>query len=359
MFPSPNLQYATVDLRDLKFQEEIPGYRSTQPISFNGLKIQSSNRFTNSLWDLLKVHPSTTSLFSPTEIVDRVVLDHNPKPIQICYEETQKGELQAIGCCEGNRKILRISDIQEALYPHRHNLINADYSDGLLRTRHRFDRHDDFKVMGDDFKLQYSIDFHLDGRVLPTAETAIERLVCMNIATANIKKYQAVIPLGLNTDRSVCIANLSRFLGEYTASQHSGPIKDQLTIAHSTPASLHEAFSLKAIFSQDEMKTVHRRIPSQQRSDVETAFHRLAGELEDIEGVSNIKHVPHKRRTLIPCRSSVYELFNLCSEVSTYRSNSAQKEQLSRWMAKILIGGYDLQGLATIRRDSPAKYLNN
>jgi len=366
--PIPKIDYRVVDLKDILI--EMTPRSSNQKAHVDRMEIKGvgevefSERFMISFLAIFGISRSTFNLFSPDEVIDRLLGLGKGDKVRLCIEQRQGSHLpRVLGALNVNKPYVESFDLWELYKKLDIPDSGLSYHDGVVRSEHKPSMFGDseFQIGDDDVVRRFVMDVPIDGWSKPSAYLQITRLVCSNGMIGEAPAFRSAVELGDNRVVTKggnivndAIPTLKKFIESHNNEEGFQIMTSRLKTAAETPASLEEFYKAYKLLTTDSMKTAHRhRSGDKGFSDLELVLQSMVGDTFMKEnGLVSLDQISYKKRSLVPIDCSVKDIVDLVSEISTHRADPNQAKRLSSFIGQTLSddAGFDLEG-DTIRRD--------
>jgi len=356
--PIPSIDYQVVDLNDINIEMTYESNKRLKVgrMEINGIgEVNFSERFMNSFLAIFGISRSTFNIFSPDEVIERIIDIGKSDRIRLSIEQHDDSIPRVLGAININKPYIESLDLWELYQKMSHH--GLSYHDGIVRSEHEPSMFGGslFDIGGDDMVRRFVMDIPIDGWGKPSAYLQITRLICVNGMIGESPAFRSSVDLGKNTTKGGkvidnAIPTLKKFIESHNNEEGFQIMSSRLKSAAKTPASLEEFYKTYKLLTSDNIKSVHRP-NGNGTSDVENALHRMIGEnfMKD-KGLVSLDQISYKKRSLVPVKCSVKDLIDLTSEVYTHRFNSdkpsSPARRLSSFIGQMLSdeSGYDLEG---------------
>ena len=334
--------------------DEKTGKRSIRSVELDGRRVETSDRFWNSLFSKYGFGKNVFNYFDPAEVVERISDRREDDRVRFCLFENPGAAMPTLLAVSNPAKPVldydRVNELLEGYEP----LDGVNYSGGLVRASFTPRGEAPFEVGGDAFNARFDTIIPIDGYGAPEVVLGCLRLVCTNGMVAFGKVFSNKIPGGSDEDGG--INRLVQTIEGYGNDEGYDALRRRLTGATEAYASVSECANMS--------KAVMRALGSGGREKAETKelmerFDRMAGNPMMMYGLVSTTSVGRKRLATLPSRATVYDLINFGTEVATHHvPNETQARRIQGVVGSMISGEYDLEGSARGGRDFIDVYLN-
>ena len=320
-----HVQYDTIPLRTLKIQRHDEKKSTINRLSSSTAKIGNnvwtvtSRRFWKSFFDVLGVSPNILDFFEPIEVIERVIKKKSDIELRFCTELGENPKLLAVS----NPKKEFITPGKIRSLSETHEFRKTEYNDGIMTLTKTAGKRSE--IGPDAFYDEHVIDVPVDGYGTPSIYLSMLREVCTNGMVARSNAFRSDIVL----DRDNALYSLDRAMSSFTSKDGYNALRNRLSAAQETMASLNEAIRLR-----DRLTPVGQ-----------TILERATGNINAAYGTANINSISKKKQQVLPVNCTVYDLLNVASEISTHVVTGNNAQRLQGWVGSILQEEFDLEGM--------------
>ena len=306
-------------------------------------------RFLKSLNRRFGISNKTYNYFTPEEVFGRVQELHPKTEVRVVHDGD---DLLAVS------NPIRAYVNAEALCDVLTGLTatpceNLLYSKGVVRTTHRM-KDAGWEIGGDFFAQTFTLSTPIDGYGLPSIYLSMLRQVCENGLIAHAPTFRSEIQTGTKDDRPEI--PLGRALRSFNNEEGYQALRQRMESARSTLASVHEVQGLKKAVEH----ACRDDIDDEDLLRIDSRMSRKTGDVVRIYNVASPEAITAKRQHLLKMRCSVYDLFNMATEMTSHhRGLLADSSPIHAWVGTTIASEYDLEGG---KFDVPAAqplYMNN
>ena len=173
-----------------KSRQEVD--RHTRVVLPDGRRMAVSSRFWGSFSSLLNLNRSVFDLFSHEEVFERISQTKRQNVRVACEVAGEGGRM--LSCTNPAKPILRVDEVSSLVQQYGGG--GVSYHDGVVTSTFECPFPANFKVAGDDFRTQFTLQMPIDGYGLPAAFLALLRLVCTNGMVAMAPAFKTAFQLG-------------------------------------------------------------------------------------------------------------------------------------------------------------------
>jgi len=302
----------------------------------DGRKMHVSGRFWGSFSSLLNLNRSVFDYFSHEEVFDRITNTKGQSVRVACETNGDTGKM--LSCTNPAKPLLRLDEVR--MLADEFSGSGVSYSEGIVTATFECPFPANFKVGGDDFRTQFSLQMPVDGYGLPAAFLGLLRLVCTNGMVAMSPAFKTAFQLG--KDNNSLLALLRRAMTTFNNEEGFHALRQRVESATLSWASLNEAKKLRACLGQ---ACTGDSFDAKRRADLLGYFDAACGDPLGIYGLSGHEELSVRRARSIPVEATIYDLFNFASEAGTHHfKNLGSRNRINGWIGESLTQEYDLEG---------------
>ena len=393
----PKITYGIANIKSYEASYDEQGNVASLVID-DKIEAKPTDRFWTSLccqFSSYGLSPKLFKLFTHREVFDRL---HDRLP-------EHGGEMRYT--VENGNMLLALSRPTKPFMPFnetydllsRHGLSKPTYSRGMIRTEHAPAHMTDFKVGPDEFSHRYITEVPIDGFSLPAMYLSLLRAVCTNGAIAMSPAFRSSVPIGKDEDNTVLA--LGRSLDSFNNEEGYAALRQRFDAASNSWASIRECQKAYAIMAKladkgaltmdgklaanvvveadgrlteydapnrshgwtyertfngrkgmlDELctrRSIARRVSEDgitMREKINRAYLQMSGDIVDLYKLTSVDSLTDKKQSQLPSKCSVFDLINLCTELSThYATAPSAVRPLEAHVGDLVSGEYDLEG---------------
>lgn len=330
---------------DSKYRELKPNVmlKSTVIHLPDGRSLRSTPRFWGSFSNLFNLPASVFKYWSYDEVFTRVS-QRQSSLIQVAAQQdagpNKPGDGNwgtALAVTAMAKPVVPVGDMRGLI--DRLGGSGVSYNMGRAHATFPVHAYGNFAVNGDDFAPTLRLDVPLDGYGKPDAYLSVVRARCTNGAVMRTPMFRTSFSLG--KDDISYMDLLMRALGSFNNEDGYGAIREQLTLAGKSWASYREY--LEALKTLDNYRKHGMSLedfnPLQQRLD------EICGNPRAVFGfLGSANEVPARQAAVLPVKTTVYDLYNFMTEVSTHQVKGPHTF-IESWTGKMLTSTFDLAGM--------------
>jgi hypothetical protein len=351
----PEVDYDTVDIQDIKIEMSQGGpsaKRIVESLTVDGQDIHYTSRFGTSLAALYGFSNNMFKFFEPAEVIERIVDRGLGSRVRMAKQKNVDGSVTALGVTKPTKTIVPATDLLYTLTKGNIDGTQISYEDGVIRSAHvpSVLGKSNFQIGGDEMVNRFVIDTPIDGYGLPAAYLMLLRTVCSNGMVGYAKAFKSQVQLG--KDAADAIPTFERFMQSFNNEEGFALMRDRVTAAYTSPASLDEFYRLHQLLTGNKMDSLHKDSKRKDndgntlQSDITRTLQEMGGNVLDIYGLVNLDNLSAKQRRKVPVQCKVSDLLNMSTEISTHMADTYQSRKIGAWVGTMLSdsGGYDLEG---------------
>jgi len=340
-------------------------------LDVEGRKVAPTPRFWGSLcsrYSSYGLSPKLFKLFTHEEVFNRIKDAASDDKVRLRYtiedksSDMQDGTLLAVTA--PNKPVVEIEQAAETIG--RYAASDMQYSDGIVRSIHQPPRVEGFEIGPDKFINQYVMETPIDGYGNPLTYLSVLRMVCTNGMVGYSKAFKSEVKIGNSSDVDAMFT-IARYLDSYNNEEGYAAIQQRFEAAANSYASLFECNriyrALNRLASQNAFQEgkselvdglVRRRVAGGDGAsavDNDTlnlrilrAYTACTGDICSIYGLAHLDALTRKTMQKLPARCTVYDLFNLASEVATHFTDQRHGRVLQSEIGQLVSEDYDLEG---------------
>jgi hypothetical protein len=302
----------------------------------DGRRMRVSSRFWGSFSSLLNLNRSVFDYFSYEEAFDRITKTKGSSVRVACEVQGDTGTMLSL--TNPAKPILRLDEVRALTSEFDGHGIS--YADGIVTSTFECPFPANFKVAGDDFRTQFTLQMPVDGYGLPAAFLALLRLVCTNGMVAMSPAFKTAFQLG--RESTSLLSLLQRAMTTFNNEEGFHSLRQRIDSSTTSWASLNEAKKLRTCLSQ---ACSNDGFDPKQRANLLGEFDTACGDPLGIYGLSGHEELSVRRARSIPVQATVYDLFNFASEAGTHHIKSlGARNRINGWIGETLTQEYDLEG---------------
>jgi hypothetical protein len=373
----PTFEYHDVHINDIQCLGAYndKGVFVVDKVLFKDREVVPTGRFWNSLCSRFQISPSFFSYFTHEEVFNRVshVLSTTRKRdggdmLKVCIQKDPAEDEEInpetgyrpklVGVTKPNKNMLQDHEAMEILG--QLNPEHAEYRDGIILTRHSPRQDFPFTVGPDDFNMKLSLEIPIDGYGDPAVFLSLLREVCVNGQIAYAKAFRSGITLGKKDSAQHTVL---RVMESFSNEDGFIALKQRMSAAQTSHASLHEAFKLGkelARLGGDDFKSKFVTKMAQRtgganvgadrrtlRGDLLKSYWELCGDPRAMYGVAQLEAISEKRMKALPVGCTVYDLLNFATEVATHQLEPNSARRIQGFYGTMVSSEYDLEDSKT------------
>ena len=344
--------------------------RSVESLTIAGTEVKHSKRFGDSFIGIIGQSNSVFNLYEPSEVVERYIKCNTNARIKVTAVVDKNDQLNALAAVNPNANIFDPSEFVQILRDNGVNMMEVGYDNGSVTTVHTPILPKNFLVAGDDMTSKFMLHTPLDGYGSVTSYLAIIRAICANLGILMDEAFASgtKIGKGKGKDKKPKISRLdqlSRFLATFNNEEGYDAVVERFTKSRVTSASLEDYYKIAGTIRTvvKDGGTAANVGPASWNSmglrdgvpvsyeEIRSRLGILAGggerHINEQYGFVSIDQIHQKRRQTTYTDTTVYELINFATEVSTHLLNEGGRRVLNSVIGKIVVssGGYDLENL--------------
>ena len=354
-------EYKVLPIKEIRVNTEcVKGKDQVRGLEVDGEKLQVSGRFWNSLFSRYGINSSIFKYYRYDEVFDRVNQKSSNDRMRLCIDRTGKEPL-ALAVSAPTKPVLPHDHLEHLLADYDGQGIK--YNEGIMESTHvpRIGG-DGFSLKGDVFNNQFVLQCPIDGYGLPNIYLSMLRQVCSNGMVAMSRAFRSSLSLGKNDDdvRPAVIRALEGFNND----EGYAALRQRMNSSTESWASVYEANSfykmlvklhnsnmIKQEVTETDLTAKKEEVPdtdwfasAEMKTPLFKAFHRLTGDTSLLYGLASLDALSNKRQRTLPTRSSVYDLINFATEVSTHHATVEGARRIGGWVGELITNEYDLEG---------------
>lgn len=325
----------------------------------DGMKLRVSDRFWLSFSNVFGLSRSVFNYWSFDEVFNRISQGNSldaKRNVRIAYERDKAGnhalgDGRLLSCTNPAKALLTVNEVNQLVERHRGKRVK--YEKGVAQVSFDCPFPLDFKIGGDGFRTQFTMNMPVDGYGLPASYLTLLRLVCTNGMVGMTKAFRTSFQLGggeAPTGANGMQAVLDRAIATFNNSEGFHSYRERLEVASRSWASLYEYLqlskTLNALASSDNWSL-------EKRSRIAvTGLNDVAGYPNKLYGLMPGNEPSPVRARRFPVKATVYDLLNYATEVSTHHvKSSLAGNRLNAWVGDLVTKEFDLENSVTTYPD--------
>ena len=350
----PVVQSVVVEAKDL--QLEMSGDEGKRPelstVIVGGVRAAASKRFVNSMCGLIGQSKSVFDIFTPEEVLQRVIEKKQRDQYRIQFVETLDGALETVAVVAPDKVSIGSEEIVRNLAGQT-DLMNIAYDDGTITTIHDPVQANDFIIGSDAMMAKFIVSTPLDSYGSVNSYMAIIRLICINLNIWYNSAFKTSLKLGDEEQGKA----FGRFISTLNNEEGFAAISNRMDAARTTHASIAEVSEIRnamaaaagAFDNADTGFAFMDAFRSMIRGGDE------ARSLNETYGVANFSELPMKTLQRLQSKCSVYDLMNFATEFGTHHVATEKSRRIINSATTSVMaskGGLDLEGVAPYKHDT-------
>lgn len=351
------VEYVTNNIRAIEatsHTNEKTGKRSITGVMIDGQKVDSTDRFWNSLFSRYGFGKNIFNYYTPEEVFERISEKRADDRVRFCmYKSPGMVRPQVLAVSNPQKPVMHHDQALELLTRYE-PLGGVKYAKGILRADYTPRGEAPFEVGGDKFQARFSTMIPIDGYGVSEVSLGCLRLICTNGMVAFGNVFSNKIPGGSDADGG--FARITQTIEGYGNDEGFDALRRRLGSASESYASVAEC----GIISKAVMKALGATSSDKEQvRDLLSRFDRVAGNPIEMYGLVSQTSVGKKRLATLPSRASVYDLINFSTEVATHHVDSEERARGIYGVIGDMIGKeFDLEGSARNGRDFIDLYID-
>ncbi|XZE53043.1 DUF932 domain-containing protein [Planctomycetaceae bacterium SH139] len=353
----PRFRYgmATVDdLRVRRVERSRAGKVALKDLEIEGQQVRATKRFWRSFFTRFGIAENVFRYFSPAEVFSRIGEVNQGAAFRYCVverhdlQDAQPGEprRELLAVTSPQRPVIHYSEVIDLLQ--RYGGLDVHYHDGLVHSSHSpRGGSREFAIGGDQFRDRFCLETPIDGYGHPRLFLSLLRLVCSNGMVGYSRTFRSDIPVGKHMDHC-----LTRALESFDNGDGYVALRQRFASSQSSWASVQECVQLAGLLEKLE---VAKELTCQ---GLLGRLHTIAGNLNELYGLSNIEALSDKRQRILPSRARVYDLLNFASEIASHHAKPSGANRIQAYIGSLISDEYDLEGTAEVSTDFDAFFLD-
>lgn len=312
-------------------------------IQFDGQTYNTSDRFITSFARKLKFSNNIFNYFTAEEVFDRVQQRNPDVAFKVTFDR-QGNEI--LGVVDENKKILP-AEIACNVLASDPRIQKIEYSNGVWKAELLLT--ETFSIRGDsEYARKIWVHYPVDGVNMPCIYLSVLRQVCSNGMVAMVPGFRTDIEIN---DESG--THLSRLLRSYNNENGFMALESRLQTAQNTLASVNELLRFENLLASQISDKASV-------SQLQTRLEEMAGDPCARYEITALNNIAPKKRPLLPVDCSVNDLFNFCSELTTYHDNIILRvDAFNVALGEMLAQEFDLEEIYYNRQPAQAFHLND
>ena len=291
---------------------------------------------------------SVFDLFTPDEVLDRVVARKEKGRYRVQFVETLNGMLKTVAVVNPDKISISHEDIVANLAGNT-DLMNIAYDDGTITSLHDPVQGNDFTVGSDAMMSRFVVSTPIDSYGNVNSYMAIIRLICINLNIWYNSAFKTSLKLG---DKEQGKA-FGRFVSTLNNEEGFAAINNRMEAARTTAASIAEISEVRNAMAQAaaDSGSLGFEFMDAFRSMIRGGDQ--ARSLNETYGVANFSELPVKTLQRLQSKCSVYDLMNFATEFGTHHIATEKARRIinsSTTGVMAAKGGLDLEGVAPIKQ---------
>jgi hypothetical protein len=343
----PVVKSVIVEAKDLQLEMEAPdglGRAELSSVIVGGVRAAASKRFVNSMCGLIGQSKSVFDIFTPEEVLQRVLERKQRAQYRVQFVETLGGQLETVAVTSPDKVSIEAEEIVRNLENYT-DLMNVAYDDGTITTIHEPVQTNDFVVGSDAMMAKFIVSTPIDSYGSVNSYMAIIRLICINLNIWYNSAFKTSLKLGDEEQGKA----FNRFISTLNNEEGFAAINNRMEAARGTYASIAEV-------SQVRQAMADATLDGEGGGDAfMDAFRSMirGGDnersLNETYGVANFAELPMKTLQRLQTKCSVYDLMNFATEYGTHHVSTEKSRRLINTATTAVMaskGGLDLEGVA-------------
>jgi len=323
-------------------------------LEIEGQQVRATKRFWRSFFTRFGIAENVFRYFSPAEVFSRIGEVNQGAAFRYCVVERhdlQDAEpgvpwRELLAVTSPQRPVIHYSEVIDLLQ--RYGGLDVHYHDGLVHSSHSpRGGSREFAIGGDQFRDRFCLETPVDGYGHPRLFLSLLRLVCSNGMVGYSRAFRSDIPVGKHMDHC-----LTRALESFDNGDGYVALRQRFASSQSSWASVQECVQLAALLEKLE---VAKELTCQ---GLLGRLHTIAGNLNELYGLSNIEALSDKRQRILPSRARVYDLLNFASEIASHHAKPSGANRIQAYIGSLISDEYDLEGTAEVSTDFDAFFLD-
>jgi hypothetical protein len=320
--------------------------RNSYSMELGGNTHKVSNRFLHSLCGQLGQSESVFTIFEPEEVIERAKERKSLSDVVVTSALNSRGEHEALAVTSTEKARAEMDIVKDYISEANKNerIQKVEFNDGkIIIDQFPADSVPEIEVYGDVLNFRDTIQIPVDGWGNPNSFTGFLRLVCSNGMTAMTKMMESTYNIGKGDQSGAdCTNALLRSLNNMDLEKNYVKIQELMNTAGKTNVSLREFNNI--------WKTVQKA-----KKDI-LVYDRFTDWCKDAineYGLVNLDEVDSNTLRGVPVKGlSVYDMMNVCTEISTHHAKyNGQRNALQMEATKLLFSGnsvrrFDLQDVS-------------
>lgn len=352
---SRRFDYGTCAVKDIKVTQRTDktGRAMVDGIELNGEPVKPSNRF----WSSLHVRFGFTSnifrYFTHAEVFQRISEVAPSDKVQWCIERDHNIAPTLLAVTNPKTASIRHDDLMELLK--KGDAGEVRYDRGIVTSEHAPRYNPTFQIAGDGFQNKFVLDTPIDGYGRPAVYLSMLRLICANGLVGYSPTFRSELSVGKG-ENGVAFA-LERVLGGFNNEEGYSALRQRFESATKSWASVAEANKLYKVLVRmlgtgQVESSAGRAVKGGDgagefdHSPVLVKYGRMAGNLTQTYGLTNLDTLSVKRQRTLPAACKIYDLLNFASEVATHHAGETGNRTLQAYIGELISGEYDLENTA-------------
>lgn len=301
-------------------------------IKVGGKTFNTTTRFWTSFMARFGLSESMFRYFDHQEILDRICTKKPDTELRFCLDPSQS---LALAVSSPKNPVVRPDTFREIAEKYKGS--DVQYARGVvLSTYVPPSGERETKIGPDLFANRFMVETPLDGYGKPSIYLSLLRSACSNGNVAYAPSFRQDITLSDDPGYAI-----GRALESFDSDEGYSAVRQRYQVAQITPASLWECRRLfQALRRYNDPGSV-----------ILKAYEKAVGDVYGEYGVANFDQIVEKKLKLLPAKCSVYDLFNVASEVATHKLTGAESMQLQSWIGQVISEEYDLEGTTERKTD--------
>lgn len=337
-FTNKSLSSEIINVRDIKVAsvEKISGQKNANVtlVGPNGETIYTHNRFWKSFNRMYGVNDQLYRLFDRHEVFERVAEVHGGQMRLTTEQDLGTGRVIAMSATDTQKTVLDSDRVLDVLFSK--GAVNVAYQHGVITgflnpTEDEESR--DLTIGPDTFRQRHYIEIPVDGFGLPEVTLSLLRLVCMNGMVAMDRFFTSGIKIGENSADGIYV--LDRYLRSFANEKGFDILLRRMEAAQNSVASLYEVENMKNTLVKAGVEHKFQKPLDQEQSKILRRY-----------GIATVEHMTDKARRLIATDLTVYDLFNIATEISSHHLDcQTKKDMVLSSVGRMMVNEYDREGL--------------
>lgn len=296
-------------------------------------KYYVSNRFVKTLLSQFDLSEKVLRLFDTQTVLNRIIEKEPDASFKVTIDKNYGEGSLLLGTLKENQKILPTNNVLDIIRKDpRLTNIYLDKDHSLIA---KLNNDHEFEIPEDSLYHSFiQFNYPIDGIYNPAFELGFERVVCTNGATITDVDYKSNVVISDESGE-----HLERLLKSFSNESGYQRIKNRLSTAIMTPASLNEIYKIENLIANLLLEKENAR-------QINKIIEDLCGNPLRQYGTTSLKTIPEDIRKATACKLCVLELFNIGTELTThYSALISNQERFSKVICDMLTKPFDFEGI--------------